>query len=53
MKNKATHLVRIDTETWEHLRSLALGWEPRGRTIRRLLGLDKPKNQSPKKETKK
>lgn len=49
---KATHLVRVDTETWEHLRSQALGWESRGKTIRRLLGLDKEKEPEPKKEKK-
>ena len=49
MKTKATRLVRIDTETWEYLKSKALGWESRCTTIRRLLGLDKePKKEKPK-----
>lgn len=51
MKTKATHLVRVDTETLEYLKSKALGWESRCTTIRRLLGLDKetsPKKEKPK-----
>ena len=36
----AERLVRIDSQTLEYVRARATEYEPLGRTIRRLLGVD-------------
>lgn len=40
MKDKLTHLIRIDEVTWLWLRSKALPFESRGKALRRILGID-------------